>query len=120
VHFELSADDPDRAARFYEQALGWSVRRWNQSSDAPAYWLCFTGEGPPGIDGGMTQRGPASFPGTTLTIDVDDLEGCTARVRAAGGEVLMAPVDVPGVGRLAYCADTERNVFGLLQSLRAS
>ena len=25
VHFEITADKPERAVRFYEQALGWKI-----------------------------------------------------------------------------------------------
>ena len=40
VHFEMLADDPDRAVAFYEAVLGWAV-------EVPAgmerYWLVTTG-----------------------------------------------------------------------------
>ena len=28
IHFEISADDPKRAVRFYEQALGWKFEEY--------------------------------------------------------------------------------------------
>ena len=28
VHFELPADDPERAIAFYEQAFGWKFEKW--------------------------------------------------------------------------------------------
>lgn len=39
VHFEVPADDPDRAAGFYRDALGWEISR---SGDQP-YWLVRAG-----------------------------------------------------------------------------
>jgi predicted enzyme related to lactoylglutathione lyase len=37
-------------------------------------------------------------------------------VTAAGGKVLLPKTAVPGIGWLAYCADTEGNAFGMMQS----
>lgn len=32
VHFEVSADDLDRAQKFYGDVFGWSFREWNGES----------------------------------------------------------------------------------------
>ena len=40
VHFEITADDPERAGRFYQQALGWTVQKYGGPLD---YWLAGTG-----------------------------------------------------------------------------
>ena len=37
------------------------------------------------------------------------------RIEQAGGKVIMAKSTVPGVGYMAYCQDTEGNVFGIMQ-----
>jgi uncharacterized protein len=116
VHFEISAEDPERAAAFYEQALGWSARRWDGSADSAEYWLLSTGDGL-GIDGGMTRRGKSSFAGTTLTIDVEDLNATLTAVERAGGTVLMPAIVLPGIGHLAYCSDPEGNAFSLMRAL---
>ena len=40
VHFEVSADDPERAASFYRDVFGWNFHKW----DGPEpYWLVTTG-----------------------------------------------------------------------------
>jgi hypothetical protein len=42
THFEITADDPVRAAAFYRDSFGWTITKW----DGPAnYWLVSTGEG---------------------------------------------------------------------------
>ena len=28
IHFDLSADNPERAAEFYEKVFGWKVNKW--------------------------------------------------------------------------------------------
>ena len=53
IHFELHADDPERAMRFYGELFGWTFTRWGEES----YWLIGTGErDTPGIDGGLVPR----------------------------------------------------------------
>ena len=34
VHFEIPADDPERAARFYRELFGWNVDRFEGSAMA--------------------------------------------------------------------------------------
>ena len=54
IHFEIHADQPDRAIAFYTGLFGWQFDRFN--GDTP-YWICTTGApGVPGIDGGLVQR----------------------------------------------------------------
>jgi len=35
VHFELPADNPDRAISFYRSALGWTITKWEGPIDYP-------------------------------------------------------------------------------------
>ena len=113
VHFEIPADDPARAVKFYEAAFGWKIQKWDGPED---YWLAMTGEeGQPGINGAITGRGE---PTTVVvnTMDVASVDDAIARVIANGGTVLMPKMPVPGVGYLAYFRDTEGNAFGMMQN----
>lgn len=51
IHFEIPADNPERAAEFDGAIFGWTFRKW----DGPMpYWLVTTGaEGERGLDGGL-------------------------------------------------------------------
>ncbi|MCX6030964.1 MAG: VOC family protein [Chloroflexi bacterium] len=112
VHFEFPADQPERAVKFYEGVFGWKIAAW---PSMPEYFLITTGEkGEPGIDGAITQRG-APVTGTVNTVSVTSVDETVAGVLAHGGTVVMPKMPVPGVGQLAYCADTEGNVFGIMQ-----
>ena len=42
VHFEIKADDPERAIRFYRQALGWKIEPMGDGS--MGYWLVTTAQ----------------------------------------------------------------------------
>ena len=111
IHFELPADNPERAARFYTDVFGWKFQKWEGPME---YWLVSTGEGP-GIDGGL-QRRSAGMSGTTNTVGVESVDEAVRRIEAAGGKVAMPKMAIQGVGWVAYCIDTEGNVFGLMQN----
>ncbi len=113
IHFEITAERPERAKAFYEEVLGWTISSWEGPAE---YLLVGTGSDrdAPGIDGGIMRAGGA-FTGTITTAAVDDLSEALARVGAHGGSVVQEARAVPGVGWMAYCRDTEGNLFGLMQ-----
>lgn len=117
VHFEIHATDPERAITFYTTVFEWSFERWGSNP----YWLISTGDGP-GIDGGLVPRqGPEPTDNAPVnaypsTMEVPDLDATVRRVQQAGGAVLVPRTPLPGVGWLAYCKDTEGNIFGMLEN----
>ena len=52
---------------------------------------------------------------TVNTLDVASIEEASAKVVAAGGQVVLPKMAIPGVGYQAYCTDTEGMIFGLHQ-----
>ncbi len=53
VHFEIPADDPERAILFYENVFNWKIDKWDQYE----YWLIKTGEdNEPGINGAFITK----------------------------------------------------------------
>lgn len=120
IHFEIQADNPERAIAFYQSVLGWTFNKW---SGPISYWLVKTGpDGTPGIDGGLHPRvGPGPVDGQAVnsfvcTVDVPNVDAYTAKVTAAGGTICRPKMAIPGVGWLAYAKDTEGNIFGLMQN----
>ena len=113
AHFEIPADDPERAVKFYQNVFGWKADKWAGPME---YWLVKTGESKePGIDGGIVKRGGMTGV-TTNTVNVTDLDASIKKIEAAGGKVVAPRMSVPGVGYMAYCKDTEGNVFGIMQA----
>ncbi len=109
VHFEICADDMDRAQKFYETVFGWKFQKWDGPSP---YRLVTTGpEGAPGINGGMMPRHPGQP--VVNTVDVPSVDEYVQKVEAAGGKTAMPKMTIPGVGYVAYCTDTEGNLFGV-------
>ena len=112
VHFELYAENPERAVKFYQEVFGWKIEKWAGPMD---YWLVTTGEeSEPGIDGGI---GPLeSGLRTNVTVDVASVDEVTEKVVAAGGKALGPKMAVPGVGWSGYYEDPEGLVFGVMEA----
>jgi predicted enzyme related to lactoylglutathione lyase len=111
-HFDLTADNPERATKFYSSVFGWKFEKWNGPME---YWMCTTGdEREPGINGGLSKRGPQSMPNMN-TIDVPDVDEFSKKIASGGGKVVMPKVAIPGVGWFATCQDTEGNLFGIIK-----
>lgn len=109
VHFEIPAENPERAARFYREIFGWNIQNWGGPIE---YWLAFTGsKDQPGIDGAITRAGDMVRT-TTNTISVPSVDDFMKKVEAGGGKMLTPKNTILGVGFHAYCQDTEGNVFG--------
>lgn len=113
IHFEINADQPERAIKFYESVFGWKVQKWEGPMD---YWLVATGEEcEPGINGAIAPRSNPALT-TVNTIDVPNFDEFAAKILAAGGKQLMPKTAVPGIGHMAYFQDTEGNTFGIMES----
>lgn len=125
VHFEIHADDPKRAMKFYKDVFGWTYKKWITPDGCPPmdYWLVMTGkENEPGIDGGLMKRkGPPcgeDDPISTYycTIDVPSVDKYIEKIKEAGGKIVMDKHVIAGVGWMAALSDTEGNRFGIMQN----
>ena len=119
VHFEVHADQPQRARRFYGSVFEWEFIPFPAIEED--YWFIKTGEpGQTGIDGGLRKRERAvdgsAVTAFVCTVAVDKLERYLMKVRASGGQILSEKRAIPGIGWIAYAQDTEGNTFGLLQT----
>lgn len=117
VHFEIHAADPNRAVNFYQTLFGWTFQKWEGPMD---YWLVTTGPNDqPGINGGLVQR-QGEIDGEAViayvcTVDVENLDASVQLAVENGGQIALPKMPIPGMGWLAYCKDTEGNIFGMMQ-----
>ncbi|MBK7140837.1 MAG: VOC family protein [bacterium] len=117
VHFEIHAENPDRAIAFYSGCFGWKFQKWDGPME---YWMIITGDPKtPGIDGGLTRR-MGTIDGHAViaypcTIQVDRIDDMQSKVQSAGGTIVVPKCAIPGVGWLFYAKDTEGNIFGVMQ-----
>jgi predicted enzyme related to lactoylglutathione lyase len=113
VHFEIPADNPERAIAFYQAVFGWTFQKWEGGN--VEYWMIITGpDGEPGINGGLMPRQHPDQP-CVNTIGVANLDETLAAVEKNGGKCVLPKMPIPTVGWLAYCKDTEGHIFGLMQ-----
>jgi predicted enzyme related to lactoylglutathione lyase len=120
VHFEIMAEDPARAKKFYEDVFGWEFKKWEAPEAEMDYWLIKTGEkGTMGIDGGLGKRdvaaakgGPNSY---AITIGVSNFDEYQKKILAAGGTVMRPKYEIPKVGQHGFFYDTEGIMFGILE-----
>jgi uncharacterized protein len=111
VHFNLTADDLERAKKFYSEVFDWSFEKWDGPME---YWLIKTGnDKQSGINGGLAKRNTLN-PSTVNTIDVPSIDEYTKKIQAKGGKVIQG-MPVKGVGYFAHCTDTEGNRFDIIQ-----
>ena len=118
VHFEILADDIERAAKFYTGVFGWKADRWGNEK----YILLTTGpEGTPGINGAIMPRvkpfiGKSGFLNYVCTIQVEgSLETYINNVKKEGGKQETPVQKIPNIGTHAYFRDTEGNIFGIME-----
>ncbi|MCB1418161.1 MAG: VOC family protein [Notoacmeibacter sp.] len=108
--FEIPVTDLARAQRFYETALGSSMRR---DDTGPNPMIAFTSMDDPVASGHLYPGKPAT-PGTGNTVHLvalDALEAVMDRIPAAGGKVVSPVIDIPA-GRFFYATDPDGNSVG--------
>lgn len=123
IHFEIQANDTDRAMKFYKDVFGWEVikamSKDNESGGGMDYWTIKTGDlSTPGINGGLYKRPRKTEEKNYLfdcTIEVLDIDRAISDVKASGGRILKEKMELPKVGWFARAKDTEGNLFALLQ-----
>lgn len=125
VHFEIPADDPERAARFYRELFGWNLDKWEGAGEGDGgteYWMVRTvptdERGMPtrsGVNGGMMRRmhpgqGPTNY------VSVESVDDYVEKAKRLGGEVVMPKQAVSTMGWFALLKDPEGNVFGVWET----
>ena len=119
IHFEVQADDVARAQKFYEEALGWKIKKAmsKDKGDPMDYWMIDTGTGP-GIGGGLYQRPMEEadkYNTYDCTVMVENIDASVEAIKKSGGKITREKSEIPGVGFFANCLDTEGNRFALMQ-----
>jgi len=121
VHFELPADNVDRARGFYKKTFHWAIQPMPEMN----YTMVQTTPGdangmpkdPGAINGGIAERGnPAPVKAPVITIAVDDIERALKDIGKNGGKTLQGKQSIGPMGFTAYFQDTEGNVVGLWQA----
>jgi uncharacterized protein len=126
VHFEIPADDVERAKKFYS-IFDWQLQDWPMP-DGSAYVGARTVEvdeqtylpkEPGAINGGIVKRD--QFVSTPqVTVQVPSVDEFIEKVNAAGGKLVKPKQEIGGVGFYAYVKDSEGNLLGLWEDIKKS
>ena len=122
VHFEIPADNLDRAKNFYGSIFGWELQTMPMGEGE--YTSVMTTDvneqtrmplEPGAINGGMMER-TEQVSGPVITIDVDGIDDALKKVESEGGSIVTPRTPIPGMGAFAYFKDPEGNVLGLWET----
>jgi uncharacterized protein len=111
IWFEIPADDPARAAKFFEDVFGWTVEKWEGPFD---YWLINTGsDEEPGIHGAIMTKDMGEL--VRDTIGVDSYDDFAKKIEKEGGTMLTEKMEIPNMGFMGSFKDTEGNIFAIIE-----
>ena len=114
VHFDVPAENIQRAKTFYETVFDWEITRIPGPME---YFNIATKDeqGNPSIGGGMGER---RDPRQQITnyIGVPSIDEYIQKVQDHGGKIAMQKTPIPGFGSLATFLDTEGNTVGLWET----
>jgi uncharacterized protein len=110
---DLGVGDIPLAIGFYSGVFGWEVVQG--APEVGGYSMAyFDGKTVAGIGPKM---GPADTPTLwTVYFATDDADATAARIKGAGGQLFMDPMDVMDAGRMAIAADITGAAFGIWQA----
>jgi predicted enzyme related to lactoylglutathione lyase len=112
---DLGVLDINRARAFYTAVFGWDIPEGSPESGGYAV-ASLHGHNVAGL--GPQQGPPDAAPIWTVYLASDDLDATVAKVKGAGGQLIMEPMDVMESGRMAVAIDTAGAPFGLWQGRR--
>ncbi|WP_319201559.1 VOC family protein [uncultured Ilyobacter sp.] len=111
THFQIPAEDIQRAKKFYQDLFGWKIEK--VPGDLQYYFIETTdADGTMGVGGGIKQRETLDEQITNF-IGVSSIDEYVPKIIALGGKILQPKSPVVGWGYFIICCDTENNIFGL-------
>lgn len=109
---ELFAADWENAFAFYSELFDW--RKADADIDPLGTYQLFSAGGQ--TIGGMFTKPPmVSVPFWLYYFNVGDIDAAAQRVKAAGGQILEGPIEVPGGRRIVRCTDPQDAMFALTE-----
>jgi predicted enzyme related to lactoylglutathione lyase len=109
---ELSTPDTDASAAFYAEVMGWTATEPGPAESGGYRMFQSDGKNVAGLMGQMQEGQPTAW---ATYVSVADAADTAEKVRAAGGSVVVDPMDVMELGRMAVFADPTGAVFGVWQ-----
>jgi predicted enzyme related to lactoylglutathione lyase len=114
---DTSHPDPEAAVAFYRDLFGWELENVMPPESGAKYFMARIRGGDVGAIGSQPEGAPPAATWNTY-VWVEDADETAAKVRAAGGNVLMEPMEVGDAGRMAVFADPAGAAFCVWQPAR--
>lgn len=116
---ELHSNDGPAAFDFYAKQFGWEKREAMDMGPMGVYQLFgVAGSGAEAIGGMMTKTPETPRPHWMYYFNVDAIDAAVERVKAAGGQVVNGPMEVPGGNWIANAVDPQGALFSLVAPKR--
>jgi uncharacterized protein len=116
---ELHAGDGAAAFAFYAKQFGWEKREAIDMGPAGVYQLFgVAGSGSVSIGGMMTRTPETPRPHWLYYFNVEALDAAAERVKAAGGQIVFGPQEVPGGSWIVNGVDPQGAAFALVAPRR--
>lgn len=110
---ELSSPDTDASAAFYRGLMGWTATEPGPVEETGGYRMFEQdGQRVGGLMAHMQEGQPTAW---STYVSVADADATAAKVSGSGGSVVVEPMDVTDIGRMAFFADPTGAVFGVWQ-----
>jgi len=121
IWYELMTPDPAASRAFYDAVTGWTMQAEGAAMPNGSEYREIMGQDGTHAGGVLTltpemaQHG--ARPAWLGYVGVEDVDAAVERAREAGGSVLMQPMDMEGIGRMALLADPFGAPFYVMRGL---
>lgn len=113
---QLLTPAPEQALAFYQALLGWRAES-GEMEGIPHHTL-YNGDQPVASILGVPEDAHDVLPHWHPHLNVADVDECARRATELGGRVIVAPGDIPGLGRLGVIQDPTGAVLTLVSAER--
>ena len=109
--FEVVGQDGEKLRSFYGDVFGWKAR--DMGEEYRGYNIFSIGE--TDLGGLMTLPDSSMPPLWVPYVGVEDADGTVGKAKELGASVILDPMDVPNVGRLAVLRDPQGAIFAIIK-----
>ena len=111
THIDIPVDDLERARRFYQTVIGWTI------DEVPGYEGYPMWQAPNQVSGGGLTAREDGLTHPRSYIEVDSIDDTLSKVEENGGRVVMAKAPISDTSWLADFEDSEGNQMGLYEGV---
>jgi uncharacterized protein len=109
---DVSSTNLSATVEFLKELFGWNATDMGEQA---GHYTLFDQGGKSVAAAGPKMPGDTSPPAWMTYVSVDNADDTVARAKAAGGSVIVEPMDVFDAGRMAILADPSGGVFAIWQ-----